>query len=264
MMTESNSNTRHFKKYVLSNDNTFETLHIPGKSGIMKLIRDFIKREGKFGIPGYPHKLGFLLHGPPGTGKTSFIKALSHHTKRHIVYISLEKVSTNQELLELVYERVYQVGHERKRMEFSDVIFVFEDIDASCDVVKIRDGYQEASDNKPGSKSLKSDDLNLCGILNMLDGLLDSPERIVVMTTNHPEMLDPALIRPGRVNMQLHLDYIRPAEAEDMVKQYFPSATSFREKDFDVFRHSDISPAALEALCAQYEDPSMLLGTLTA
>ncbi len=39
----------------------------------------------------------------------------------------------------------------------------------------------------------------------MLDGVVDCPNRIVVLTTNHPEKLDPALIRPGRINKKVRL-----------------------------------------------------------
>ena len=55
--------------------------------------------------------------------------------------------------------------------------------------------------------ALKRDRLNLSGLLNVLDGVVDTPERIVVMTTNHPEILDPALIRPGRIDQKLLLGY---------------------------------------------------------
>ena len=57
--------------------------------------------------------------------------------------------------------------------------------------------------------ALKKDKLNLAGLLNVLDGVVDTPERIVVMTTNHPEILDPALIRPGRIDQRLLLGYMR-------------------------------------------------------
>lgn len=264
MMSSVQNGKSLFKKYVLSDDNTFDTLHIPGKDWILKLVDDFTNREGKFAIPGYPYKLGFLLHGPPGTGKTSFIKALSHHTKRHIVYISLDKVSTNQELMALVYERVYSVDYDWNRLGFHDSMFVFEDVDACCDIVKRRDdpGDEMYKTSAPNASSFNSDPLNLCGILNMLDGLLDSPGRIVVMTTNHPKMLDPALIRPGRVNVQLNLDYIRPDEAKAMFARYFPALPEVREKDFDYFKYSDISPATLEGMCAQYTDLKSLLASL--
>eukprot|EP00300_Choanocystis_sp_HF-7_P015729 c19151_g4_i1.p2 GENE.c19151_g4_i1~~c19151_g4_i1.p2 ORF type:complete len:255 (-),score=86.65 c19151_g4_i1:218-982(-) len=65
------------------------------------------------------------------------------------------------------------------------------------------------------------DALDLAGLLNALDGVVDCPGRIVVMTTNHPEKLDPALIRPGRINMKLFLDKLRLNEAEQMVSHYF-------------------------------------------
>ena len=51
---------------------------------------------GKYGIKGYPHKLGLLLHGPPGTGKSSLIKALALHTERHIIDVPLARIKTNQ------------------------------------------------------------------------------------------------------------------------------------------------------------------------
>lgn len=47
------------------------------------------------------------------------------------------------------------------------------------------------------------DELNLAGLLNVLDGVVDTPNRIIIMTTNHPEKLDPALIRPGRINKKV-------------------------------------------------------------
>ena len=57
------------------------------------VIRD---KSGKYAIQGFPHKLGLLLHGPPGTGKTSLIKAMAQHTGRNVVSIPLARIETNQ------------------------------------------------------------------------------------------------------------------------------------------------------------------------
>ena len=62
----------------------------------------------------------------------------------------------------------------------------------------------------------KSDRLDLAGLLNVLDGVVDCPNRILIMTTNHPEKLDAALIRPGRIDKILKLDYIEAALAQEV------------------------------------------------
>merc|ERR1712054_394270 len=69
--------------------------------------------------------------------------------------------------------------------------------------------------------SSRRDKLNLSGLLNVLDGVVDTPERIVVMTTNHPEILDPALIRPGRIDHKLLLGYMKWPNVVAMINHYF-------------------------------------------
>ena len=64
---ESNS-PRYYKRFRLSEDKTFESLFFREKEPIMKLVDDFMQKRGRYGIKGYPYKLGLLLHGPPGTG----------------------------------------------------------------------------------------------------------------------------------------------------------------------------------------------------
>ena len=66
----------------------------------------------QFGIAGYPQKLGFLLYGPPGTGKTSFIKALAQYTKRSVISIPLTKISTNQELMDIMFDQKIKVDSD--------------------------------------------------------------------------------------------------------------------------------------------------------
>jgi hypothetical protein len=65
------------RRYLLSENRTFDTLFHPQRSEIVTLVNAFTQGKGKWGIPGVPRKLGFLLHGPPGTGKTSFVRALA-------------------------------------------------------------------------------------------------------------------------------------------------------------------------------------------
>ena len=73
-----------------------------------------------------------------------------------------------------------------------------------------------------GPKFLRHhDELNLSGLLNVLDGVVDTPGRMLVMTTNHPEMLDPALIRPGRIDKKLLLGYMSHTDIVCMIEHFF-------------------------------------------
>ena len=97
-------------------------------------VDQFLNKTGKFAIPGYPQKLGFLLWGPPGTGKTSLIKALAQHTKRSIISVPLSKISTNQELMDIVFDSKLTVQNSSDNavsLPFHKTIFVMEDVDAA-------------------------------------------------------------------------------------------------------------------------------------
>eukprot|EP01052_Picozoa_sp_SAG31_P007678 SAG31_NODE_370_length_16651_cov_3.511056_5_plen_424_part_00 len=396
-----------------------------------------------------PHKLGLLLHGPPGTGKTSLIKALAHHTGRSIISIPLSRIKTNQQLMDCVFDQSYSVPGSTEgkvALDFTKSIFMMEDVDAASTVVQKRtkgdnddqdaelhkdslkrdadkeqttetgqnskqtdsqvdaddgaalskqssaafelgragsapssatathdkaaeadggaavaevtapsldrDGSHfgdqgssepavegnlasdptetggkevtksesteansasnEAADNqkvanaeidkkdqqgdkgekeketataaaatnveddteketkKTGEKGGAStgasqnakDKLDLAGLLNVLDGVVDCPGRIVVMTTNHPEKLDPALIRPGRVNLKLYLGFIELPEATDMVGHYFGGYRGDKLSTEQVAalgivwsklaKTVKLTPAQLEQLCAEH------------
>jgi mitochondrial chaperone BCS1 len=437
-----------YARYGLSDEKSFDSLFFQEKEAILKLVDHFQSKTGKYSIRGYPHKLGLLLHGPPGTGKTSFIKAMAQYTGRSIVNVSLSKITTNTELMSVFFDKRYHIKGESVpvKLNMKDVIFVMEDIDAASNVVKRRDGKKgcdvmqseyvdlpipksmwrmmlESNDSncrtlvqqlmekserlkaeatKPevlismtkrmmalpglglvgedeealakigqeaissasalleqyravdqfigvhaetinqlvesgaeisdafvdrllglvpltgnftppkssisrqvsytktkegtaeihvgyelesGSKSVgvesygvgegktsssgtgffhKIDKLNLSGLLNVLDGVVDTPGRIVIMTTNHPEQLDPALIRPGRIDKKLMLGYMGPSDVVCMLEHYFQVTLSDSQKQRVVdavtgipqlgCRQLNLTPAQVEQLTAEHDD----------
>lgn len=345
-----------FKRYLLSDHKTFQSLFFPEKECLLKLVQQFLTKEGKFGIEGFPNKLGMLLDGPPGTGKTSLIKALAHHTGRHIVSVNLARIETNQQLMDMLFDLVFpeENGEFPLKMRFQDVIFVMEDIDAASKVVYARekskskskrssrcksdgqkkgcasekvegsiceapplvrlvsghcdiDSDENDSDGKDGKAADEStkkqmgsmvgemisqlaaatsgcssdpecphplfgprstfgsdDKLNLAGLLNVLDGVVDSPGRIIVMTTNFPDKLDPALIRPGRINKRIHLGHVKHKALCDMTEHYLgihldDKGCSTLEEIASQF---NLSPAQVEQSCAEaesFEDLELLL-----
>jgi chaperone BCS1 len=136
----SNSNGMLYTRYKLSNEKTFDSLFFPQKDTLLSLIQHFTNKSGKYAIPGYPHKLGLLLHGPPGTGKTSLIKALAQATGRSIVNVALARISTNSELMSIFFDKKYHIEGEDVpvKLGFKDIIFVMEDVDAVSSIVKRR------------------------------------------------------------------------------------------------------------------------------
>jgi broad-specificity NMP kinase len=160
-------------------------------------------------------KLGIMLYGVPGTGKSSAIMAIATHLNYDIYYVSLNGVNKNSQL-KLIFDFVAKNCSKRGLM-------VFEDIDAQTNVVhkrtivvqkECKEGYDtqiisESLDESDLSvhsmDSKKNDDLDLSFFLNMLDGTLSQQDMVYVMTTNHLERLDPALYRKGRIHAMIHL-----------------------------------------------------------
>jgi chaperone BCS1 len=277
------SDNNHFKRYRLGNNKTFKSLFIPNKKKIKRMINDFLQKKGKFGIQGGPDKFTILLDGDPGTGKTSFIKALSEMTNRHVVDVPLSKVKTNEELIQVMFDQEYSCDDGTYYHPFTRVIHVMDDVDAISSIVKKRQTQSEIDlkTNKaivdtvkiPRNTSVDSDEekdlkksgmslmteqqdaLNLAGILNVIDGAVDSPMRILIMTTNHKDKLDPALIRPGRVNLSITFRNIQTAEAIDMLQYFIGEVSSDQAAQLhQKFKDGlSISPAELEKCCIEFD-----------
>jgi hypothetical protein len=140
-----------------------------------------------------PYRLGLLLHGVPGTGKTSLINALA-------AYFNLPIMVTDK------------VENLKKLQNAPARIVVLEDVDR---IFK----------KEPKKESSLFQDLvaetNLCELLNFIDGL-DSPQnQILIMTTNHIEDLDPALIRPGRIDVQIEFGYADRSQVARAIDRFY-------------------------------------------
>merc|ERR1711998_493758 len=157
-------------RYKLSDAKQFSSLFFPEKHDLLELLGSFSQKTGKYAIAGYSHKLGLLLHGPPGTGKTSLIKALAQYTDRSIINIPLAQIKSTQQLMDLMYVlklRVENVEHPLS-LTFKDVIFVIEDIDAASKIVLRRDSGIASMPSSPAGSSDESDGASIASSLETM------------------------------------------------------------------------------------------------
>ncbi|KAK3224190.1 hypothetical protein Dsin_011215 [Dipteronia sinensis] len=166
------------------------------KKMIVEDLDRFVKRKEFYKRVGKAWKRGYLLYGPPGTGKSSLIAAMANYLRFNIYFLDLASIYSNSEL-----RRILLSTSNRS-------ILIIEDIDCNASVQDREDDSSgdDSSDDSFGESNPK---LTLSGILNFIDGLWSScgDERIVVFTTNHKDRIDPALLRPGRMDVHINMSY---------------------------------------------------------
>lgn len=197
------------------------------KESILEDIERFSASRAWYVQRGIPWRRGYLISGPPGTGKTSFVLALAAHLKRTICVLNLGSVEKDDELFSAMLDAP------------SDAIILIEDIDCAVTSHVRKAEGEEEKDSKELSKITKA------GLLNALDGVTTPDGRIVIMTTNYPEKLDSALIRPGRADAHFVFDYLGPREQRKMASIYFG------EDKFEALPYN-VSPAQMQKAFMQH------------
>lgn len=155
-------------------------------------MKKFIGTESEYVRLGIPWHRGYLLHGPPGTGKTSIVKALAGHFEMDVYYIPIPDMEADTDLANML-----------SRIDESSILLL-EDID-------VAHATRERDDTEKG--------LSLSGLLNALDGVITPHGLITVMTTNNKDVLDPALIRPGRADVVVEIDYADGDQLRRLITQ---------------------------------------------
>lgn len=184
---------------------------------IKSRVKFFCNNKAWYDEKGIPYTLGLLLSGEPGTGKTSTIKCLANETGRHIFNINLNNDITKTQLENLFFDELILLeGGQSLCIPLDQRIYVLEDIDCQNNIVKQRSDTKTNDDEVENSQSI-----DLSFLLNLLDGVLELPGRIVIMTSNHPEMLDYALIRPGRIDVIAKFSYCSYATIIQMLEFFY-------------------------------------------
>lgn len=183
----------------------------------------FFKNLDRYESLGIPARRGYLLHGPPGTGKTSLAVGLAHSLQRELCVLPLSRPSLDDQTLLGLMTALPQ-----------NALVLIEDVDTIF----------EGRENKSGNN------VTFSGFLNAMDGALAQTGQLVVMTTNRPEMLDQALIRPGRIDVQVSIGFSTRWQAEELFRRFFPDRTDLAA----VFALNVIDAAPFDVTMAQLQE----------
>jgi len=197
----------------------------PGeKEHLMQDIERFRSSRERYRRLGVPYHRGYLFYGPPGTGKTSLVSALAAKFGMSIYVVNLAEM--NDRTL-------------KKSMNWvpENSVILFEDIDC----------MKTATRRRPDSGKVQQDDdvktsvaatsagqggVSLSGLLNVLDGF-SAPENVIyVMTTNDADAIDPALLRPGRIDYKLLLGPASESQKVALYRRFFPEACDRDAREF--------------------------------
>jgi mitochondrial chaperone BCS1 len=196
--------------------------------GLRADMRGFANDKDWYAEMGIPYRRGYLLHGPPGNGKSSLVAALAGEAGLNVCVLNLATPDLSDDRLSALLANLPRRA-----------LLLLEDIDA---VFKGRE---------PRTASVR---LSFNGLLNALDGVAAGEGRLTFMTTNHLSDLDPALIRPGRADRHLYLGNATTEQISGMLRRFFPEASSVGELANRVPSHSLSMARVQEFLVARRGD----------
>jgi hypothetical protein len=212
-----------FRKSKFQSNRVLDNVYFKECDDLKSRVDFFMRRKDWYDAKGVPHTLGIVMWGHPGCGKTSTIKAIANETKRHIFNISLSQITTREALKDLFYNDAVNIYTgdkiEQLTIPIKQRLYVIEDIDAMDSVVikrtpeelaRMEEQRRQKREEKEklmnqlgrgGQNAADEDELDLATMLNVLDGVRETPGRVIVLSTNYPERLDEALMRPGRFDI---------------------------------------------------------------
>jgi chaperone BCS1 len=206
------------------------------RTGVMESLMEdaqtFLGRETWYTERGIPFRRGYMLHGPPGNGKSSAVAAVASALNLDIYVVNLGTSSLGDDELRSLFSRVP-----------TNTIVLIEDIDCV---------FRKRSSTKDNDSKV-----TFSGLLNAIDGVAASEGRLLFMTTNHIDKLDAALIRPGRCDVKILFENADADQGRRMFLRFFPGEEALAESFGDLVGQGDYCMAAVQGQLLRYgHDPA--------
>jgi len=196
------SNGGHWSKFASRGARKLDSVILEQglKDKVVQDVHSFLNNSQWYRDLGIPYRRGYLFYGFPGSGKTSFIYALAGELAMNICIVNLSNGDLDDNQLNSLLNNAP-----------SRSILLIEDVDAAF-VQRSADGQMNA--------------ITFSGLLNALDGVAAQEGRLLFMTTNKVEALDPALIRPGRVDMQCYFGLASKFQVGELFQRFYHGASA--------------------------------------
>ena len=285
----------YFNEYEMNHNKNFNTnLFFEGKEKMYEYINKFKyilneinPAEAEYAKAGCAYKSCMLFDGEPGTGKTTTIKAIARETNRHIIVLNMNRIKTSEEFESIIRKTKFN-KHE---LIGKQLLFVIEDADATNNSIflsrdtkkeepenKIDDSDKDDNENKNIKKPIKDlieniengkklmcelmkqeDQMDMSTLLNTMDGVIELDGVMLIISTNHKNKFDKAILRPGRIDYEHTFVNATNNIIKQMIKHKFDINDHVHD---DLLQYSEIneihdnlfSPAEIQSICFRNKD----------
>lgn len=214
-----------------------ESVILPGETAasLVRDVQDFLRAEMWYAEHGIPWKRGYLLHGVPGSGKTSFVTALAGHLGLNIYSFSLGNAGMTDDALQSLMITVPPRS-----------IVLMEDLEAAF------------SRGLGGNGDSAASQLTLSGLLNALDGATSQEGSLTFLTTNFPQMLPERLLRSGRIDVRVEFGLATKTQVRQLFQAFYGPGHSELESAFvDAYPDQAMSMADLQGLLLEHKNSAI-------